>query len=198
MLRKFTLLFTVACGLLGASCTGVKNMSGTLSKSDSRGSATETRHGDYLSQNTKVDTVTARKAYVPITNSQTADTYKKDYGRLTDTKSENPAAAGVNSANLDANQKLVNLHLEMDKLGDVVLYEIDIAERRYNKLLDQFKTANPNDRDLISKDLDQLSADQLLLYKTYTKIYKNGKVDWAKVKADVEATLLALRGVDRK
>ncbi|MCE7039638.1 hypothetical protein [Dyadobacter sp. CY312] len=204
MRRKSILLFAVACGLLGFSCSGVKNMSSTLSKSDSRTSTvSDTKHGDYLNQSTKVDTVSARKAYVPATNRteetyKSNDTYKKDYGRLTDTKPDNATGGNVVAGNPDVNQKLVNLYSEMDKLGDVVLYEIDITERRYSRLLDQFKTANANDRDLIAKDLDKLSADQLLLYKTYTQIYKNGKADWPRVKADVEATLMNLRGVDRK
>jgi hypothetical protein len=204
MRRKSILVFAVACGLLGFSCSGVKNMSSTLSKSDSRTSTvSDTKHGDYLSQSAKVDTVSARKAYVPATNRteetyKSNDTYKRDYGRLTDTRPDNTTGGNVVGGNQDVNQKLVNLYSEMDKLGDVVLYEIDITERRYSRLLDQFKTANANDRDLIAKDLDKLSADQLLLYKTYTQIYKNGKADWPRVKADVETTLMNLRGVDRK
>ena len=201
MRRKSILLFVVGCGLFGFSCKGVKNMSSTLSKTDSHTSVPDTRHGDYLSA--RADSASARKAYVPAASRaeetyKTGDSYKKDYSRVTDTKTDNVSVGNVATGNPDANQKLVNLYSEMDKLGDVVLYELDITERRYNRLLDQFKTANSNDRDAIARDLDKLSADQLLLYKTYTQIYKNGKSDWPRVRADVETTLMNLRGVDRK
>lgn len=202
MRRTSILSFTIACGLFAVSCTGVKNMSGTLSKSDGRGYSSDKKHGDYLSSSTSTDSVRTYQAPSRMNTYEkentSNDSYRRDYGRLTDTKSETQPAGTTITGNPDFNQKLVNQYAEMDKLGELVLYEIDITEKRYAKLLDQFRTANNNDRDAISRELDKLNADQLLLYKTYTNIYKYGKSDWSKVKSDVETTLMNLRGIDRK
>lgn len=202
MKRTSILSFTVACGLFAVSCTGVKNMSGTLSKSDGREYSSEKKHGDYLNSTPSTDSVRTYQTPSRVNASErentSNDTYRRDYGRLTDTKSETQPAGSTITGNSDFNQKLVNQYAEMDKLGELVLYELDITEKRYAKLLDQFRTANNNDRDAISKELDKLNADQLVLYKTYTNIYKFGKSDWVKVKGDVETTLMNLRGIDRK
>ncbi|TDE18200.1 hypothetical protein [Dyadobacter psychrotolerans] len=205
-MKTKNLLFFVFAVYAGFSCTGVKNMSGTLSKSDNgRSTATTTtsKHGDYLSSGSTTDSSyrrpVSKSSYTPVisaTETRNSETYRKDYGRLADTKTEN--SVPVISGNVDYNQKLIALYTEMDKMADVVLYELDITERRWNMLLEKYKTSNANDRDMISRDLDKLTADQLTLYKAYTNIYKNGKSDWPRVKSEVESTLMNLRGFDKK
>jgi len=210
-MRKTLLPFCLMVFLFAEfSCTGVKQVSGTLSKSDGKTSSDYSRHGDYLgnASTTRRDSISAARyqpgyANAPAvsnSDSRTSDVYRKDYSRLTDAKSENSGqtTGGSSNAMQDYNQKLVSQYVEMDRLGDVILYELDIIDRRWTLLLDQFKTANGQDRESISKELDQLNANQLSLYKAYTKIYKNGKTDWSRVKSEVENTLLNLRGLDRK
>ena len=186
-------------------------MSGTLSKSDGGSSRTNSdyssRHPDYLKDGTRIDSVSGKPLYKPVmagseaaSGSKKSETYRKDYSRLTDSKVENSSSVNSSSANLgqEYNQKMLAQYADMDKLGDVVIYEIDIMDRRYALLLDQFKTADNQDRDVISRELDDLNANQIKLYKSYIKIYRDGKTDWPKVKSEVETTLLSLRGIDKK
>lgn len=205
MKRNALYLLVAACGLLTFSCTGVRNMSSTLSKTGSGPVSRDTKHGDYLSSSAvKTDTIATKAVVVapPPPPTENADNipasegYRRDYGRLTDSKPEGQPVSMATGP--DANQKIVNQYVEMDKLGELVLYEIDVVERRYTKMLTQFKTANSTEKETISRELDKLNADQLLLYKTYTTIYKNGKTDWEKVKSNVQTVLLNLRGVDQK
>jgi len=211
MSKKYTLPYLFGFALLISSCTGVKNMSGTLSKSDGSKTSTDysARHNDYLREanGVRVDSATGKSLYKPVmgnsetnSGSGTPDVYRKDYARITDSKIDNSRATGNLSGNSvhDYNQKVINQYAEMDRLGDVILYELDIIDRRYSSLLEQYKTSNNQDRESISRELDALNADQLVLYKSYTKIYKNGKTDWPQVKSQVETTLLNLRGVDKK
>ncbi len=200
MKRIFTLSFVVTCALFAVGCAGVKNMSGTLSKTDGRSYSSDKKHGDYLNTSVSVDSARVSQAPIRVPERENASTevYRRDYSRLTDTQNEPQPAGVTNTGGADFNQKLVNQYIEMDKLGELVLYELDVVEKRYNRLLEQYKTANNNDRMAISKELDRLSADQLQLYKSYTTIYKYGKSDWSKVKGDVETTLMDLRGIDRK
>ena len=202
-MKTKNILFCVFAVFAGFSCTGVKNMSGTLSKSDggrSSGTTNTARHGDYLSErdsiNQRTTTSGGYASRSSVSETRSSDTYRKDYGRLTDAKTENTAP--VISGNMDYNQKLVALYTEMDKLADVVLYELDISDRRWNMLLERYKASNAGDRERISADLDKLNADQLTLYKAYTNIYKNGKSDWPRVKSEVDATLINIRGFDKK
>lgn len=212
MSKKYILVYLFALAFINFSCTGVQNMSGSLTKSGDRTASTNeyTKHGDYSKSagyarrdslaGYNSSSQSANKKYEPATGSKNTDVYKKDYGKLVDTKPENSDFSGNSPGNSvqDYNQKLVSQYAEMDKVGDLVLYELDIIERRYTLLLGQFKTANNADRESISGELDKLSADQLMLYKSYTKIYKSGKTDWPRVKNEVETTLMNLRGVDRK
>jgi hypothetical protein len=98
----------------------------------------------------------------------------------------------------DAKDKLLGQYTDMDRLADLVVYELDILERQWDQLLSKFKTASSSDREKISADLDQLSADQLRLYKAHVKIYRDSKGDWDKTKKDVESTLFSIRGVGAK
>jgi len=207
MKYNYTLIYLFLIAIVSSSCSGVKNMSGTLSKSDSRTTTDYTRHGDYVKN---ADSISSQSAtsyrpattkYVSTSDTKSNNVYRKDYSRLTDSNlSENVPLANTVSGNSmqDYNQKMVNQYAEMDKLGDVIIYELDILDRRYAALLEQFKTANNQDRELIAKDLDKINADQLTLYKSYTTVYKNGKTDWPRVKSNVESTLMSLRGVEKK
>jgi hypothetical protein len=206
MKQSYFLVYLCIIALSDFSCTGVKNMSGTLSKSD--GKSTEySRHGDYLSgKNDSLNRAGATQyqphetTAVRAWESKNPDTYRKDYSKLSDGKSENwNSGSNISGSSVqDYNQKFVSQYAEMDKLADVILYELDILDRRYTLLLQDFKTANNSDRETISKELDKLSADQLTLYRSYTKIYKYGKSDWPRVKSEVDATLLALRGLEKR
>ena len=210
MSKSYILPYLFAFALMTSSCTGVKNMSGTLSKSDGGRSGTDysARHSDYLKEanGAKVDSSASRSLYKPVMAGAEAspgarqDVYKKDYARITDGKAGSLNAPGSFSGNSvqDYNQKVVNQYAEMDRLGDVILYELDIIERRYTSLLEQYKTSNNQDRDAVARELDVLNANQLTLYKSYTTIYKNGRNDWPQVKAQVETMLLNLRGIEKK
>ncbi|MGN7888498.1 hypothetical protein [Dyadobacter sp. 22481] len=127
-------------------------------------------------------------------DSQTADpNYRKDYDRVVD---GNGSAGGVTTpirGNAGYNQQLLNQYTEMDKLAEVVLYELDNLENKYNNLLNEYKNAKSSSRQVMAIELDRISDDRLMLYKTYTNIYRNGKSDWANVKRDVDATLREYR-----
>ncbi|REA62744.1 hypothetical protein DSL64_07415 [Dyadobacter luteus] len=172
-------------------------MSSTLNKSDGHTQATssDTRHANYISQ-TRTDTASALAASRTGDVRKSDSEYRKDYAKLTNGASDKSPALSNEGAGQTS--QLVKLYEDMDKLADVVLYEIDITERRYNKLLSDFKTASASDREAISAELDKLSTNQTTLYKSYVSIYKQGKADWPKVKAEVDRTLLRLRGVTDK
>lgn len=176
------------------SCAGMKNMSSTLSKSDTPAAtvSADTGHSNYLS---RTDTTSASTVAHAGDVRKPDSEYKKDYARLTGTSDKPQLSQHEVGAQTS---QLARMYEDMDKLADVVLYEIDITERRYNKLLSDFKTAGVSDREKISGELDKLSANQMTLYKSYVSIYKQGKADWPRVKAEVDATLLRLRGVTDK
>ena len=110
-----------------------------------------------------------------------------------------PNSSGVVSfSNAEANEKLIRQYAEMDRLADLVVYELGILDKRWDILLSKYKTASSNEREKISADLDQLNADQIQLYKAHVRIYKDGKTDWSLTKRDVEATLLNMRGLGNK
>lgn len=129
------------------------------------------------------------RSYDTDRNSTGGDaTYRKDYDRAADVNT----GTGI-SGNSDYDRQLLNQYAEMDKLGEVVLYELDILETRYNNLLAEYRTAKPSQRQVMSMDLDKISDDRLVLYKAYTNIYRNGKSDWVNVRKDVENTLKSVR-----
>jgi hypothetical protein len=199
-MKSGNILLCLLAVFLGFSCTGVKNMSGSLSKSDGAKPVRYAKHGDYLASDSlpsKVAGHSGSMGSVPAGRNE-SDVYRTDYSRLADGKPGVSGADAVSYGNTDYNQRLVNQYIEMDKLADVILYELDITDRRWTSLLEQYKAANSGDRQLISRDLDKLQADQLTLYKLYTKIYKNGKSDWDKVKEEVDTALITLRGFNKK
>lgn len=116
--------------------------------------------------------------------------YRKDYDKVVD----NNAAGSVSApGNAGYNQQLLSQYTEMDKLAEVVLYELDNLENRYNNLLNEYKNAKSSSRQAMAMELDKISDDRLMLYKAYTNIYRNGKSDWANVKRDVDNTLREYR-----
>lgn len=117
--------------------------------------------------------------------------YRKDYDKVVDSN-----AGGISTpASGDAgySQQLLNQYTEMDKLAEVVLYELDNLENRYNNLLNEYKNAKSSSRQAMAMELDKISDDRLILYKAYTHIYRNGKSDWGNVKRDVDNTLREYR-----
>lgn len=127
-------------------------------------------------------------------NSQTTDpNYRKDYDRVVDNNSGTGNATTSASGNAGYNQQLLNQYAEMDKLAEVVLYELDNLENRYNTLLNEYKNAKSSSRQVMAMELDKISDDRLVLYKAYTNIYRNGRSDWANVRRDVDNTLREIR-----
>ncbi|MET7257010.1 hypothetical protein [Dyadobacter fermentans] len=120
-------------------------------------------------------------------------TYRKDYDRVADNGSNAGTITSPASGNADYNQRLLNQYADMDKLAEVVLYELDNLENRYNNLLNEYKNAKSSSRQVMAMELDKISDDRLALYKAYTNIYRNGKSDWANVKRDVDNTLREYR-----
>ncbi len=120
-------------------------------------------------------------------------TYKRDYDRVLNETPRNDNAASSGSA--DYNQQLLAQYQEMDKLGEVVLYELDNLESCYNVLINEYRTAKSSQKGVLADQLDRISADQLVLYRAYTNIYRNGKTNWASVKRDVENDLRSVRRV---
>ncbi len=118
--------------------------------------------------------------------------YRKDYDKVVDS---NAAGSISTPASGDAgySQQLLNQYTEMDKLAEVVLYELDNLENRYNNLLNEYKNAKSSSRQVMAMELDKISDDRLMLYKAYTHIYRNGKSDWSNVKRDVDNTLREYR-----
>ena len=175
----------------------MKNMTGTLNKSDNTVSATavERRYDSHLHQ-TKDDTASASSTSLKPEMGRIDAAYKRDYDRVSQTTSDRSAAD--DKEGVDRLNHLTKLYEDMDRMADVVLYEIDITERRYSKLLEDYKGATPSSREVISKELDFLSSMQVTLYKAYVSIYKRGRSEWTRVKSEVDATLLRLRGVSTK
>ncbi|WAC09322.1 hypothetical protein [Dyadobacter pollutisoli] len=148
------------------------------------------RHGTTSSTNTGPDQYSD--------NHSGSGTYKKDYGKITDENSGNTSGVSGLDGSADYNQKLVAQYAEMDKLGEVVLYELDILESRWNVLLEEYKSSKASGKQVISNELDKISDDRIVLYKAYTNIYRNGKTNWPVVKREVENTLRSVRRVGEK
>jgi hypothetical protein len=171
--------YVITIAVMGMSCSATlqkryDQRHGTTSSTDQPDRYSDTRYGD-----------------TPSSQS----TYKKDYGKIAD---DNSGSTGTVSDNADYNHKLLVQYTEMDKLGEVVLYELDILESRWNVLLEEYKTSKNSGKQVISNELDRVSDDRIVLYKAYTNIYRNGKTNWTVVKRDVENTLRSVRRVSEK
>ncbi|MCF0054402.1 hypothetical protein [Dyadobacter sp. CY356] len=179
------------------SCANLKS---SLSKTDG---SDYSRQQPYSSTSVQRDTTTVIKSstsYNPGKSDQAEVRYKKDYlktGNETDLRTGSDSRTGNNSS-AEANQQLINQYAEMDKLGGLVLYELDIVERRRDVLLDKFRSASASERETLSNELNTLDGNQIALYKAYVKVYKEGKTDWPAVHKSVESTLLSLRGIGNK
>jgi hypothetical protein len=158
-----------------------------LSCSDTLQKRYDQRHGT-STYNSDSDSDSDR--YTKTRSSGSGDTYRRDYGKAADNDSRG-------ADNADYNRNLVLQYQEMDKLGEVVLYEISNLEKRWDTLLGEYKSARTSGRQVISDELDRIDEDQKTLYKAYTNIYRNGKNNWPVVKTEVENTLSSIRKVDR-
>jgi hypothetical protein len=208
---KNVLLLTVLLALvwLQWACKGVKNVSGTLTKSESvhrdytHSAVAETTaptparpQRDSLAQGNSLSIPVI--ATEPLRAPQVDGTYRRDYSRTLNGVAQ-PIPADISALqNADINGRIVKQYAEMDRLAEIVLYELGIVERRWDQLLTRYKSASASEREKISTDLDQLGADQLKLYKAHVKIYKDGKADWPGTQKDVEAVLLGIRGLGNK
>lgn len=190
---KASVLFGAAFSmtLLVCSCTGVKNVSGTLKKTDGseRRSSSYTDYSQVGTNRTVSDSVHRQTSPQPA-----AGEYRRDYSQLA-SASAPPAQSSV--APTTENVARLRQYEEMDRLADLVVYEIDILQKRWDQLLARYKTASQAEREGISRDLDLVSADQLKLYRAHVHIYRDGKQDWPLVKKEVENVLLVIRGVNR-
>jgi hypothetical protein len=200
--------------VMQVACKGVKNVSGTLTKSGST-------HRDYLHDKSADDATNTpgRTAVRGDSAGQSGNrsmagpsrisspeaarppqqdgAYRKDYGRSASSVEKAVSDMPVNPSS-DFNDRILKQYSEMDRLADLVLYELGIVERRMELFLAKYKSASPLEREKIAADLDQLSADQLKLYRAHVKIYKEGKTDWALTKKEVESVLLVVRGLGEK
>ncbi|GLU54521.1 hypothetical protein [Dyadobacter frigoris] len=197
MRRAFVLTGIAFLVLLNFSCANLKS---SLSKSDS---SDYSKQQPYSSSSVQRDTTTVIKSATSYTTGKADQSdvkYKKDYLKTT---GESDLRSGTDSRNLnnstaEANQQLLNQYAEMDKLGDLVLYELDIVERRRDVLLEKFRNASAAERETLTNELNTLDTNQIALYKAYVKVYKEGKTNWPMVHKSVEATLLSLRGIGNK
>jgi hypothetical protein len=121
--------------------------------------------------------------------------YRRDYSKVATDDATSVVGSGGDTG---SSQQLISQYEDMDKVGEVIIYELDVLERRWNVLLNEYKTSDPSQKEVISNELDQISADQRTLYKAYTNIYRNGKTNWPVVKREVEATLRTIRKVADK
>jgi hypothetical protein len=173
--KIIALCYMLALAAMGLSC------SETLQKRYDRRHGITSDSDDYSSDRSKYDSRT------PTSGS----TYRKDYDRLADENSKASGSAG--SGDVDYNRRLVEQYNDMDKTGELVLYELDALESRWNVLLNEYRTAKSSGKEVIAGELDKISADQTLLYKAYISIYRNGKNNWPAVKREVEQTLRNVR-----
>jgi hypothetical protein len=197
MRRTSVLTGILLTALLNWSCSNLKS---SLSKSDS---GDYSRQPAYTGSSVQRDTTTVIKSRTSYNTGNTSPsdvTYKRDYsksGSNSDVRSGSDSRNG-SDLNTRSNQQLLDQYAEMDKLGDLVLYELDIVERRRDVLLDKYKSASSSERETLSSELNTLDNNQIALYKAYVKVYKEGKTNWPAVHQSVESILLSLRGIGNK
>lgn len=150
------------------------------------------RHGTYSSDRY------SRSERDRINRSEDAasrNAYRRDYEKAA---AEDLSIRTGSGGDTGSGQQLLSQYEDMDKVGEVIIYELDVLERRWNVLLNEYKTADQSQKETISSELDQISADQITLYKAYTHIYRDGKTNWPAVKREVETTLRTVRKVSDK
>lgn len=239
MKRAWLILGITSIAMSGISCSALKNMGGTLSKSDSSEvkeenleKKTNSSEQDGRVDYTKVKTFAQRESEgqgEPVVEKDTLTPVRRSqYARADSTGSrpekfdrsssrdERPESRRIRATSDstyegsretsrkgfarydEAENRMAQQYGEMDRLAEVVLYELKIVERRYDKLIVQYKSASNSDRNRISAELDRLTADQLNLYRMYVKIYKDGKSNWVKTRSDIEDNLYILRGISNE
>lgn len=184
----FTVLFNFSCA----------NLKSSLSKSDSGDYSRQTPYSGSSVQKDTTTVIKSRTSYNTGTANRSEAQYKKDYLKTGSDADLRSASDSRNNAGSETNQQLINRYAEMDKLGDLVLYELDIVERRREVLLGKYRSASDSERETMTSELNTLDNSQLTLYKAYVKVYKEGKTDWPAVHKSVEDTLLSLRGIGNK
>ncbi len=197
--------------LLVSGCKTMDKFKKSVTKSDSSlGTVSTSKHGDYLNGTSDYSSENSlKKEKMAISSSKMGSnnpdslgdgaTYKRDYASMVGSKTLAESAESLTKDEMtlrDYNQTMVNQYKSMDQLGEIILFEIGIIERSWQMNANRFKTANANERDRLASELSKLDDDKLELYKAYTKIYKQGKSNWAKVKLEVEDTLRGMRGVN--
>lgn len=190
MRRISIFIITVLAALLNFSCANVKS---SLSRSDSSGSRNYSGQTDYSKTSQQKDSVAAVRSAGDV-----GRTEKKSYATPVSNTDSRTANVSGQEGKAESNQHLVDQYAEMDKLGELVLYELDITERRKDSLLDRFKNASSSERENITQELNKLDGNQLTLYKAYVKVYKEGKTDWIATRKQVEDTLFNIRGIGNK
>lgn len=198
-MRRISVFIVILGSSLSISCANLKS---SLSKSDSSASRDYASRPTYASSSR--DSVTVARTSASYNTGSAAERVGSVPETRTDRKNvvgtgdriltENP----VGWTGADFNQKLVIQYSEMDKVADRVLYELEVNERQKENLLNRFRSASSGDRENISQELNKLDANQVLLYKAYVHIYKDGKTNWPAVQKSVEDTLLGLRGIGNK
>ena len=197
MRRTSVLTGILLTALLNGSCSNLKS---SLSKSDSVDYNKQPAYSGSSVQRDTTTVIKSRTSYNTGNKDQSEVTYKKDYsksGSNSDVRSGSDLRNDSDS-NTRTNQQLLDQYAEMDKLGDLVLYELDIVERRKDVLLNKYKSASSSERETLGNELNTLDNNQVDLYKAYVKVYKEGKTDWPAVHQSVESTLLSLRGIGNK
>lgn len=199
MRRTTIFCFVVFVAFLNFSCANLKS---SLSKSDSSDSRDYSRQTPYAGSSVRTDSIGSGRASTSYnagrSDANSIRNERKDNVTLDNNAerrfSENSATRGNNQS--DQNQLIQ--YSEMDKLADLILYELDITEKRKDSLLDRFKNSSSGERENITQELNKLDANQLTLYKAYVQVYKDGKSDWPAVRKNVENTLLTIRGIGNK
>lgn len=183
--------------LLNLSCANLKS---SLSKTDGSDYSKQQPYSTSAVQRDTTTVIKSSTSYNTGKGDQPELRYKKDYlktGNETDLRTSSDSRSSNNS-NAEVNQQLISQYAEMDKLGGLILYELDIVERRRDVLLDKFRSALASERETLTNELNTLDGNQIALYKAYVKVYKDGKTDWPAVHKSVESTLLSLRGIGNK
>lgn len=189
-MRRISILnLIVFAALLNFSCANVKS---SLSRSDASGARNYSSPTDYSRVSSGKDSVAVPRA---VANVAPAERRSSVTPGSTDNRG-NDASGQAGKA--EPNQHWIDQYAEMDKLADLVLYELDITERRKNSLLDRYKNASSNERENITQELNKLDVNQLSLYKAYVRVYKEGKTDWPAIRKQVEDSLLTIRGIGNK
>ncbi len=218
MYKNLTTVLALVSLLLVTGCKSFEKLSTTISKTDDKAvvTTTDSKHGDYLGESyganastdkQQANSITNFNSVKPINDNSVSNgnmaldsgmSYRKDYSSLSGSTASAQVTMPLSREEMtlrDYNQNLVTQYQRMDELGEVILFEVGVIEKSWQLYAEQYKTASASERDHIARELTRLDDNKLLLYKAYTKIYKQGKLDWLNIKKEVENTILSTRGV---